>query len=89
MFLDQLPHMRDLQMFIEHLSVTETPSTSSTRNLIIEQVPEVRQRLLNMYKGRYQNIAQQQLKQYFSMTGGAMKVRGFQKSLYCPPANSL
>ena len=51
----------------------EPPSISSKQNLIIEQVPEIRDQLLGKYQGRYESIAEQQSKDYFSMTGGAMK----------------
>ena len=70
-FLDQLPHLRDLQLFIEHLGVMETPSIQ--QNLIIEQIPEIRIKLQNKYEGKWKTIAAQQIKTYFSLNENQMK----------------
>ena len=65
--------MRDLQLYIEHLAVADMPSPSVAQNLVIEQIPELREGLLRKYKGRYENIAKEQLQDFFSMSGGALK----------------
>lgn len=71
MLLDQMPHLRDLQIYIEHLSVTEAPSIK--QNLIIEQVPEVRLQLEQKYNGKWKSIASRQIKEYFDLNDAQMK----------------
>jgi len=77
LFLDQLPHLRDLQVFLEHMAVSETPTTTNA-TLVIEQIPEVREKLLHKYKGKWETIALRQLKENFALSSEEMKERADQ-----------
>ncbi|XP_057314808.1 zinc finger MYND domain-containing protein 10-like [Hydractinia symbiolongicarpus] len=69
--LDQLPCLTDLQRFLEHLAVMEPPMTK--RDLVIEQMPEIRSKLQEKYRGKWKNIAGKQAQEYFTLSDHEMK----------------
>ncbi|EDO41750.1 predicted protein [Nematostella vectensis] len=62
--LDQIPSLVDLQRYLEHLAIMEPPATK--RDIILEQVPEVRDNLIKQNTGQWLKIADYQRKNYFT-----------------------
>ncbi|XP_053454392.1 zinc finger MYND domain-containing protein 10 isoform X3 [Nycticebus coucang] len=62
--LDQLPNLADLQGFLAHLALTETQPPK--KDLVLEQIPEIRERLEQENRGKWQAIAKHQLQHVFS-----------------------
>ncbi|KAL8558833.1 hypothetical protein ACOMHN_031762 [Nucella lapillus] len=62
--LDQLPVLGDMQRYLEHLSMMEPPPAK--KDLVLEQVPEIRDNLLKKYEGKWKKMAKQQMKFFFS-----------------------
>ncbi|XP_065832935.1 zinc finger MYND domain-containing protein 10-like [Oscarella lobularis] len=52
--LDQIPVLRDLQRYLEHLAVLDIPPPRE--ELILEQVPEIREKLIQDNKGKWKEI---------------------------------
>eukprot|EP00062_Callorhinchus_milii_P006296 gi/632946850/ref/XP_007888762.1/ PREDICTED: zinc finger MYND domain-containing protein 10 [Callorhinchus milii] len=62
--LDQLPILVELQRFLSHLSVTDPAPPK--RNLVLEQVPEIWDRLTRENTGKWQAIAKHQVINVFN-----------------------
>ncbi|XP_057343140.1 zinc finger MYND domain-containing protein 10 isoform X2 [Manis pentadactyla] len=62
--LDQLPNLADLQGFLAHLALAETQPLK--KDLVLEQIPEIRERLEQENRGKWQAIAKHQLRHVFS-----------------------
>ncbi|XP_028612690.1 zinc finger MYND domain-containing protein 10 isoform X2 [Grammomys surdaster] len=62
--LDQLPNLADLKGFLAHLSLVETQPPK--KDLVLEQIPEIWDRLERENKGKWQAIAKHQLQHVFS-----------------------
>ncbi|XP_064451689.1 zinc finger MYND domain-containing protein 10 isoform X2 [Mirounga angustirostris] len=62
--LDQLPSLADLQGFLAHLALTETQPPK--KDLVLEQIPEIWERLERDNRGKWQAIAKHQLRHIFS-----------------------
>ncbi|XP_065059186.1 zinc finger MYND domain-containing protein 10-like isoform X2 [Rhopilema esculentum] len=62
--LDQIPVLVHLQKYLQELSIME--SVAAKRELILEQVPEIRENIEKECDGRWEEIAEFQLKEYFS-----------------------
>ncbi|XP_066452987.1 zinc finger MYND domain-containing protein 10 [Eleutherodactylus coqui] len=62
--IDQLPNLVELQRFLSHLSVSEPAPPK--KELIIEQVPEVRDSIIRETSGKWKAIAKHQVKNTFS-----------------------
>uniref|UniRef100_A0A7N5JVD9 Zinc finger MYND domain-containing protein 10 n=1 Tax=Ailuropoda melanoleuca TaxID=9646 RepID=A0A7N5JVD9_AILME len=62
--LDQLPNLADLQGFLAHLALTETQPPK--KDLVLEQIPEIWERLERENRGKWQAIAKHQLRHIFS-----------------------
>ncbi|XP_023415840.1 zinc finger MYND domain-containing protein 10 isoform X2 [Cavia porcellus] len=62
--LDQLPNLADLKGFLAHLALVETQPPK--KDLVLEQIPEIWQRLEQENKGKWQAIAKHQLQHVFS-----------------------
>ncbi|KAK3699888.1 hypothetical protein QZH41_016547 [Actinostola sp. cb2023] len=62
--LDQVPSLVDLQRYLEHLAIMEPPAIK--KDLILEQLPEIRESLLKENAGKWEKIAQRQARDYFS-----------------------
>ena len=71
LLIDQLPMLMQLQHFLDQLAFYEPDSNKSA--LILEQLPEIRTRCLKRYKGRWQEVAEKQLKEYFSVDSDAFR----------------
>ncbi|KAM6169910.1 zinc finger MYND domain-containing protein 10 [Rhynchocyon petersi] len=62
--LDQLPNLADLQNFLAHLTLVETQTPK--KDLVLEQIPEIWERLQRENRGKWQAIAKHQLRHIFS-----------------------
>ncbi|XP_011848641.1 PREDICTED: zinc finger MYND domain-containing protein 10 isoform X2 [Mandrillus leucophaeus] len=62
--LDQLPNLAHLQSFLAHLALTETQPPK--KDLVLEQIPEIWERLERENRGKWQAIAKHQLQHVFS-----------------------
>nr|XP_036850184.1 zinc finger MYND domain-containing protein 10 isoform X2 [Manis javanica] len=62
--LDQLPNLADLKGFLAHLALAETQPLK--KDLVLEQIPEIRERLEQENRGKWQAIAKHQLRHVFS-----------------------
>ncbi|KAB1264700.1 Zinc finger MYND domain-containing protein 10 [Camelus dromedarius] len=62
--LDQLPNLADLQGFLAHLALVEAQSPK--KDLVLEQMPEIWERLERENRGKWQAIAKHQLRHVFS-----------------------
>ncbi|XP_062598750.1 zinc finger MYND domain-containing protein 10-like [Saccostrea cucullata] len=62
--LDQLPILVEMQRYLEHLSMMEPPAPA--RELILEQVPEIKEKILNDNKGKWKKIAKKQSQTFFN-----------------------
>jgi len=71
LLLDQLPHLVELQRFLEYLAVMEPPNHK--QDLIIEQVPIIYSSIMSEYKNEWQAIGEYQLKEYFTMNAKQMQ----------------
>ncbi|CAF3421211.1 unnamed protein product [Rotaria sp. Silwood1] len=58
--LDQMPHLIQLQRFLEQLSFMEPPTVK--KQLVLEQVAELYDRIIRKYKNQWRNIAEIQAK---------------------------
>ncbi|KAM5292803.1 zinc finger MYND domain-containing protein 10 [Ctenodactylus gundi] len=64
--LDQLPNLADLKCFLAHLALAEAQPPK--KDLVLEQIPEIWERLEQENKGKWQAIAKHQLKHVFSLS---------------------
>jgi len=64
--LDQLPMLGEMQRYLEHLAIMEPPGTSRTKDVLIEQVPEIYDNLMIRGKGKWKQMATTQLENYLS-----------------------
>ncbi|XP_076773907.1 zinc finger MYND domain-containing protein 10 isoform X2 [Arvicanthis niloticus] len=64
--LDQLPNLADLKGFLAHLSLVETQPPK--KDLVLEQIPEIWDRLERENRGKWQAIAKHQLQHVFSLS---------------------
>uniref|UniRef100_A0ABK0LNY5 Zinc finger, MYND-type containing 10 n=1 Tax=Rattus norvegicus TaxID=10116 RepID=A0ABK0LNY5_RAT len=64
--LDQLPNLADLKSFLAHLALVETQPPK--KDLVLEQIPEIWDRLERENKGKWQAIAKHQLQHVFSLS---------------------
>ncbi|XP_005327116.3 zinc finger MYND domain-containing protein 10 [Ictidomys tridecemlineatus] len=62
--LDQLPNLADLQSFLAHLALVETQAPK--KELVLEQIPEIWERLEQENRGKWQAIAKHQLRHVFN-----------------------
>ncbi|XP_010345415.1 zinc finger MYND domain-containing protein 10 isoform X3 [Saimiri boliviensis] len=62
--LDQLPNLAHLQSFLAHLALAETQPPK--KDLVLEQIPEIWERLERENRGKWQAIAKHQLRHVFS-----------------------
>ncbi|XP_068701854.1 zinc finger MYND domain-containing protein 10-like [Montipora foliosa] len=69
--LDQIPSLMDLQRYLQQLAIMETPAIK--RDVILEQVPEIREKLLKDNLGKWEKIAKYQKRAYFTPTAEDVK----------------
>ncbi|XP_076363569.1 zinc finger MYND domain-containing protein 10-like isoform X2 [Tachypleus tridentatus] len=62
--IEQLPSLQNLQQYLESMSIMEPPSVR--RDLIIEQISELREQFLKEGEGKWDNISRQQAQTFFS-----------------------
>lgn len=71
--LDQIPMLGELQRYLEHLSMMEPPPPK--REVILEQVPEVREKILQANDGKWRKIAKKQMKSFFDPSSSDLKMQ--------------
>ncbi|NWX94341.1 ZMY10 protein, partial [Nothoprocta pentlandii] len=71
--LDQLPNLVEMQRFLSHLAVSEPAPPK--KDLVLEQVPAIREHLLQKNAGKWEAIAKHQVKHMFSPTMEELRVQ--------------
>ncbi|WAR26277.1 ZMY10-like protein [Mya arenaria] len=71
--LDQIPMLGELQRYLEHLSMMDPPAPR--REVILEQVPEVRDYILHSNEGKWKKIAKKQIKSFFDPSTSDLKMQ--------------
>uniref|UniRef100_A0A3Q3WDR3 Zinc finger MYND domain-containing protein 10 n=1 Tax=Mola mola TaxID=94237 RepID=A0A3Q3WDR3_MOLML len=71
--IDQLPNLVELQRFLAHLSVTDPPPLK--KELILEQIPEIRNHILTENSGKWKAIAKYQVKELFNLSESDLKIQ--------------
>ncbi|NWR74619.1 ZMY10 protein, partial [Centropus unirufus] len=71
--IDQLPNLMQMQRFLSYLAVTEPAPPK--KDLILEQVPIIRDRILKQNAGKWEAIAKHQVKHIFSPTEEELKLQ--------------
>ncbi|XP_019402998.1 PREDICTED: zinc finger MYND domain-containing protein 10 isoform X1 [Crocodylus porosus] len=69
--IDQLPNLVEMQRFLSHLAVTEP--VPPKKDLILEQVPIIWDRIIKENSGKWQAIAKHQVKHMFSPSEEELK----------------
>lgn len=69
--IDQIPALIELQYYLDQLAVLDTPAIK--KELIMEQVPDTRERIIKTYEGHWTNIAQNQSQSFFSASSSHYK----------------
>ncbi|XP_041348087.1 zinc finger MYND domain-containing protein 10-like [Gigantopelta aegis] len=69
--LDQLPILAEMQRYLEQLSMVEPPPFK--KDLVLEQVPEIRDGILRQFDGRWSKLAKHQAKTTFNPTDDMIK----------------
>ncbi|XP_038666667.1 zinc finger MYND domain-containing protein 10 isoform X2 [Scyliorhinus canicula] len=62
--IDQLPNLVELQRFLGHLAMTDLPPPK--KDLILEQVPDIRDRIIRENSNKWKAIAKHQVKTAFN-----------------------
>ena len=63
--LDQLPVLVEFRRFIEHLSFTTADVAPPKSEIVIEQVPEIYDKIVAKYEKKWRKLAQDQLSKFF------------------------
>ncbi|RUS71390.1 hypothetical protein EGW08_020845 [Elysia chlorotica] len=71
--LDQLPVLGELQRYLEHLSIMDPPPTK--KELLLEQVPQIRDHLLSKYEGKWAKIAKSQSRTTFNQSEAEVRAQ--------------
>ncbi|NXP59467.1 ZMY10 protein, partial [Chloropsis cyanopogon] len=71
--IDQLPNLGEMQKFLSYLAVTEPAPPK--KELILEQVPVIRDHILQKNSGKWEAIAKHQVKHTFSPTEEELKLQ--------------
>ncbi|KAK3744597.1 hypothetical protein RRG08_062248 [Elysia crispata] len=71
--LDQLPVLGELQRYLEHLSIMDPPPAK--KELLLEQVPEIRDQLLSKYEGKWAKIAKSQSRTTFNQSEAEVRAQ--------------
>ncbi|ELU05975.1 hypothetical protein CAPTEDRAFT_210772, partial [Capitella teleta] len=69
--VDQLPVLGDLQRYLEQLGLIDPPQTK--KDLVLEQLPELRENILKKYEGKWKKIAELQKKNNFNSSKQDMR----------------
>ncbi|KAK2161259.1 hypothetical protein LSH36_119g01005 [Paralvinella palmiformis] len=71
--LDQIPVLVNLRKYLEQLSMMEPPA--ARKELLLEQVPEMRENILSFYEGKWKELAEKQSKKYFNPSKEELRVQ--------------
>lgn len=71
--LDQIPILGEMQRYLEHLSMMDPPPPR--KDVILEQVPEVRDNILRSNDGKWNKIAKKQMKTCFDPSSSDLKMQ--------------
>ncbi|NWV98255.1 ZMY10 protein, partial [Machaerirhynchus nigripectus] len=71
--IDQLPNLVEMQRFLSYLAVTEPAPPK--KDLILEQIPIIRDHILKKNSGKWETIAKHQVKHAFSPTEEELKLQ--------------
>uniref|UniRef100_G3N8N2 Zinc finger MYND domain-containing protein 10 n=1 Tax=Gasterosteus aculeatus aculeatus TaxID=481459 RepID=G3N8N2_GASAC len=71
--IDQLPNLAELQVFLAHLTVTDPAPPK--KELILEQIPEIRDHIVRQNSGKWKAIAKYQVKETFSPSESDLKLQ--------------
>uniref|UniRef100_A0A3Q3WPH7 Zinc finger MYND domain-containing protein 10 n=1 Tax=Mola mola TaxID=94237 RepID=A0A3Q3WPH7_MOLML len=71
--IDQLPNLVELQRFLAHLAVTDP--TPPKKELILEQIPEIRNYIVRENSGKWKAIAKYQVKETFNPSESDLRVQ--------------
>ncbi|KAM8917091.1 zinc finger MYND domain-containing protein 10 [Spinachia spinachia] len=71
--IDQLPNLSELQRFLAHLTVTDPAPPK--KELILEQIPEIRDHIVRQNSGKWKAIAKYQVKETFSPSERDLKLQ--------------
>ncbi|NXH19835.1 ZMY10 protein, partial [Bucco capensis] len=71
--IDQLPNLVEMQRFLSHLAVIEPAPPK--KDLVLEQVPVIRDHILKKNKGKWEAIAKHQVKCIFNPTEEELKLQ--------------
>uniref|UniRef100_A0A8D2P6U9 Zinc finger MYND domain-containing protein 10 n=1 Tax=Zosterops lateralis melanops TaxID=1220523 RepID=A0A8D2P6U9_ZOSLA len=71
--IDQLPNLVEMQRFLSYLAVTDPAPPK--KDLIIEQVPVIWDRILKKNSGKWEAVAKHQVKHAFSPTEEELKLQ--------------
>lgn len=71
--LDQIPVLGELLRYLEHLSMMEPPAVK--KDLILEQIPEMRDDILRENEGKWKKIAKKQSKTVFNPSESDMRAQ--------------
>ncbi|XP_013417861.1 zinc finger MYND domain-containing protein 10 [Lingula anatina] len=69
--LDQMPVLSELQRFLEHLSMMDPPPAK--KDLVLEQIPEIREKILTQYEGKWKKLAKKQSQTYFNPSKASLR----------------
>lgn len=64
--VDQMPILQEMQRYLEYLAHMEPPAIK--KDLILEQVPQIRECILKKTSGKWRKIAAKQAASYFSLS---------------------
>ncbi|KAL6111976.1 zmynd10 [Pungitius sinensis] len=71
--IDQLPNLVELQRFLAHLTVTDPAPPK--KELILEQIPEIRDHIVRQNTGKWKAVAKYQVKETFSPSESDLKLQ--------------
>ncbi|XP_014772813.1 zinc finger MYND domain-containing protein 10 [Octopus bimaculoides] len=64
LLLDQMPALVEMRRYLEYLGHMETPAVKN--ELILEQIPQIRENILKKNKGKWKKLARKQSQTYFN-----------------------
>ncbi|XP_068170900.1 zinc finger MYND domain-containing protein 10 [Antennarius striatus] len=71
--IDQLPNLMELHRFLAHLTMIEPAPPK--KELILEQIPEIRNHIMIKNSGKWEAIAKHQIKEIFSPSDSELKMQ--------------
>ncbi|XP_034023559.1 zinc finger MYND domain-containing protein 10 isoform X2 [Thalassophryne amazonica] len=71
--IDQLPILEELRRFLAHLAITDTAPPK--KELVLEQLPEIRNHIMSQNSGKWKAIAKFQVKEMFSLSEDDLRLQ--------------